>query len=149
MAPRENLIQFRCVNKCFNTLISDPYVVQMHLQKSSRNPHLALMWQDNPNRRDCRFITFPTSSLIQSDPNHTILHENPYHRFDENYQRWWVVGSCNGLLCLIDIHCSGSYDSLFLWNLATRTYSRRISISLPSNFKFAFGYDIRLKLIRW
>jgi len=139
--PVKHLMQFRCANKFFNTLLSDPYFVQMHLKKSSRNPHLALMWQHNPSFRDCRFITFPISSLIQSDPNHTTLHDNPYHGFDENYQRWWVVGSCNGLLCLIDIHCSGSYDSLFFWNPATRTYSRRISISLPSNFKFAFGYD--------
>jgi len=45
--PVKYLIQFKCVSKFYKTRISDPYFVQMHLEKSARNPHLALMWQDD------------------------------------------------------------------------------------------------------
>ncbi|AES87586.1 F-box protein interaction domain protein [Medicago truncatula] len=36
----KSLMRFRCVNKFFNTLISDPHFVQMHLKNSAQNPHL-------------------------------------------------------------------------------------------------------------
>ncbi|AES87605.1 putative F-box domain-containing protein [Medicago truncatula] len=171
--PVKPLMQFKCVNKIFKTRISNPDFVQMHLNKSSQNPHLALMWKHDFHSRTFEqfsVITFPISLLLQNmytrlhffRPNfdspqwlgrdeNTTLRCNPYYRLDENYHTWWVVGSCNGLLCLIDVQCSGyndwprEYYWLYLWNPATRTKSRRTSLSFPSNFKFSFGYDISSK----
>jgi hypothetical protein len=50
LLPVKPLIRFRCVNKFFKTLISDPYFVQMHLNKSSRNWQLALTYYEDGRR---------------------------------------------------------------------------------------------------
>ena len=60
--PMKYLLQLRCISKFYKTLISNPYFVQMHLEKSARNPCLALMWQDDLMHEDCRIITLSVSS---------------------------------------------------------------------------------------
>jgi hypothetical protein len=40
----KHVIQLRCVNNFFTTFTIDPHFVQMHLNKSSRNSQLALMY---------------------------------------------------------------------------------------------------------
>jgi len=131
--PVKHLIQFRCVSKFYKTLISDPYFVQMHLEKSARNPCLALMWQDDLMHEDCRIITLSVSWLLQNK------YTTPFH--SSTFDQWCVIGSCNGLLCLVDIQCPDYYYYLYFWNPATRTKSRNILITLSRNFKFSFGYD--------
>ncbi|GAU20754.1 hypothetical protein TSUD_239480 [Trifolium subterraneum] len=134
--PVKLLMKFRCLNKFFKTLISDPHFVQMHLKKSSRNLNLALMWQRNYG--DTYFVSLSISRLLE---NHITIDPNPYHLLKENYHKWCMVGSCNGLIYLIDTHCIDHYYWLCFWNPATRTRSKRISTSLRNDFKFAFGYD--------
>ncbi|AES87567.1 F-box protein interaction domain protein [Medicago truncatula] len=135
------LMRFRCVNKFFNTLISDPHFVQMHLKNSARNPHLAVM-SHNHNGFDFRVLTLPMSLLLKN-PSTTIQY-HPYFGLNDHYLRWRVIGSCNGLLCLIDRYYEFTrLDSrlLCLWNPATRTQSEFVLASSDEYNEFSFGYD--------
>jgi F-box interacting protein len=134
--PVKYLIQFMCVSKFYKTLISNPYFIQMHLEKSARNnPCLALMWQDDLMHEDCRIITLSVSRLLHKK------YTTPFHSGSGTFYQWCVIGSCNGLLCLVDIQSPHYYHYLYFWNPATRMESRKISITLFRNFKFSFGYD--------
>ena len=64
--PVKYLIQFRCVSKFYETLISALHFIQMHLNKSARNTHLLPMKQADPNCKDCKDENFAVSSLLQN-----------------------------------------------------------------------------------
>jgi len=109
----------------------------MHLKRSKRNPHLAAM---SLPYSTTRVVTFPNISLLLEQENSsTTIQYDPYHRLEKNDRLWWVAGSCNGLLCLIDRGIPG----LCLWNPATRTKSQIFYVPMryiKSNF--SFGYDV-------
>lgn len=103
----KSLMRFRCVNKSSNTLISDPHFVQLHLMNSTRNPHLAVMSQDD-NSVDYGILTLPMSLLLKN-PSTTIQYD-PYFGLNKDYRSWWVIGSCNGLLGLFDRYYESTMD---------------------------------------
>jgi len=144
--PVKSLIRWKKVCKLWNTLISDPTFVELHLQRSTRrNRHIAGV-KYGPG---CIVVTFPMNHLLEN-PSIKIAN-NPYYRYQLNGNDCFrVVGSCNGLLCLV------SHSSLFrprnIWfhilNPATRKMSKIIGsfhqpyeYRVPSKLKFAFGYD--------
>jgi len=132
------LMRFKCVNKFFNTIVSDPYFIQMHLKRSKRNLQLAAM---SLPYSTSSVVTFPNISLILEQENSsTTIQYDPYHRLiEKNNRLWWVAGSCNGLLCLIDRGIPG----LCLWNPVTRTKSQIFYVHMryvKSNFTFV--YDV-------
>ncbi|AES87361.2 transmembrane protein, putative [Medicago truncatula] len=130
-------MQFRCLIKSFYTLISDPYFVKMHLKKSEQNPHLTVFSYRCPGYEPY-LLTFPIYRLHEN-PSITI-HYDPYYRLNDSDRSWRVVGSCNGLLCLLDRNTSPARQWLCLWNPATRTKSE--FVLAPRNYsKFFFGYD--------
>ncbi|CAJ2670626.1 unnamed protein product [Trifolium pratense] len=91
----KTIVQLKCVSKSWNTLISDPTFVQKHLNKSSQNPHLIL----TPPTRQYPMSSvksFPVSRLLETPPI-TVSGDSCHGSM--NYCK--VVGSCNGLLCLL------------------------------------------------
>jgi hypothetical protein len=135
--PVKSLIRFRSVNKSFNPIISDPFFVQMHPKKSARNPHLALIWD---NTFDTSLLTFPISRLLEKLP--ITVHLDPYYQLYNNDCFWWVVGSCNGLLCLIDKKRSPYRHWLSIWNPATGECSEFYSFKPRREYPvYSFGYD--------
>jgi F-box interacting protein len=128
----------------------------MHLNKSKRNSHLAIPWwyQDLFGVDDCRLITLYIPSLfeIQIQNQSTDFFRDPYyllHGEDEDKDEfiyWRLVGSCNGLLCLISVLPRPDYNSLCFWNPAMRTKSDEFAIfsaddSYGDEYMFSFGYD--------
>jgi hypothetical protein len=135
--PVKTLMRFRCLNKSFNTLVSDPNFVKMHLKKSEQNPQLTVFSYRYPDKEPY-LLTFPISRLHEN-PSITI-HYDPYYRLNDSDHSWRVVGSCNGLLCLLDQTTSPLRRWLCLWNPATRTKSE-IVLAAHNYRKFFFGYD--------
>jgi len=146
--PVKSLMKFRCVNKFFKTVISNPQFVEVNLKKSVRNPHLTSILRLNYEDKqviDWNLVTFPISRLLENQSTSFLCYD-PYYRLTNDYCRWWVVGSCNGLLCLIDMLKSRSQDSrICFWNPATRTKSEYLLPSSNNCIWFAFGYDTLAK----
>lgn len=131
------LMRFRYVNKFFN--VYDPYFIQMHLKRSKRNLQLAAMPLPYSTSS---VVTFPNISrlLEQQENSSTTIQYDPYHRLiGKNGCLWWVAGSCNGLLCLIDRGILG----LCLWNPTTRTKSQIFYVHTRYvKSSFTFVYDV-------
>ncbi|CAJ2669816.1 unnamed protein product [Trifolium pratense] len=130
-------MQMKCVCRSWKTLISDPFFIKLHLKKqSTRNTtHFALLHRDKFHS-SLSVVSIPVSHLreCRSLP---IAHSNyPYYQLGSKFS-CTIVGSCNGLICL------QSYDSLYLWNPATRTQSQPLCSYHKPLYKYwvAFGYD--------
>ncbi|XP_058787631.1 F-box protein At3g17710-like [Vicia villosa] len=138
------LKQMKCVSKSWNTLISDPIFIKMHLNRSSLNPQFSLIAANN---NDHSFVRFPVNQLWENR-RINIPHDPYYQLNDKNCNE--IVGSCNGLVCLVGYSLNEitRYKKFWLrfWNPATRA----ISDELGSFFyydryrfeycKFTFGY---------
>lgn len=117
----KHVMQLRCVNKFFKTLISDPYFVQMHLEKSTPTPNLALVRLDCRKDSDSHFLSQSIPGLLQNQFN--SLRNDPSYRLINFVRIVQVVGSCNGLLCLICSAYPSSLDAwLCFWNPAREQY---------------------------
>ncbi|KEH23644.1 putative F-box domain-containing protein [Medicago truncatula] len=136
------LMQMRCVCK---SIISDPIFVKLHLKRSARNPHLTLYFERSILSRDFGALPFPVSCLIIENPSISLPSDPRYSLKDNDYE--YVVGSCNGLLCLLGYKSGGGKMWFRLLNPAMHKMSPKLGyfrgglISLKYKFKFAFGYD--------
>ncbi|XP_045831661.1 uncharacterized protein LOC123923062 [Trifolium pratense] len=106
--PVKYVMQLRCLNKFFNTLIFNPNFVQMHLNKSTRtnSQQLALICFENEKNHvnpeedwTSSLITLSIHDLLQNHKFTIFHHSDPYYLLTD---RPWLVGSCNGLLCLFE-----------------------------------------------
>jgi len=149
----KNILKFKCLSKSWKTFISDPTFVQMHLKKSSQNPHLAVIYRDISSL--VNVIPVPVDLLLK---NLCITMDgNDLYRLSSHCM---VVGSCNGLICLL-YHTERTSPTakhfkiwFRFWNPATRIRSKIVGslrYSIPSDdidmltflcrFKFTFGYE--------
>ncbi|GAU25540.1 hypothetical protein TSUD_259740 [Trifolium subterraneum] len=137
--PVKHVMQLRCINKFFKTIIFDPCFVQMHLNKSAENSQIAFMCYENHHS----FLgTLSVHRLLQNQLT-TFHQSDPYFLlYDVSRLRRRVIGSCNGLLLVGML-----YGRLSIWNPAMRTKSENLTI-LPNSTpdldeccKFCFGYD--------
>ncbi|XP_058725771.1 F-box/kelch-repeat protein At3g23880-like [Vicia villosa] len=136
----KSVMRFKCVSKSWNSLISDPFFINMHLIKSSRSPNIILFPDDFPT----------TSSIALLNP---LLDDNPsinHFPKESKYKlmKWYchVIGSCNGLTCLVNslpVVNSPRKNEFYLWNPSTRWVSKKPVSFLHSyqKFNFSFGYD--------
>ncbi|XP_058742202.1 F-box/kelch-repeat protein At3g23880-like [Vicia villosa] len=143
--PVKFLMQLRCVSKAWNTIISDPKFIKLHLQRSTKDRNLTQIL--------CLF----KDSCMQPYPLKTLL--NTPSILDSTGQdfslgadtRYQLIGSCNGLLCFRVFTFTDFQNTLFqLWNPATNAFS--VSFGQHSNShthicdylrfsRFSFGYD--------
>ncbi|XP_058725751.1 F-box/kelch-repeat protein At3g23880-like [Vicia villosa] len=143
------LLQFKCVNKSWNSLISDPFFIKMHLIKSSKNPHVILSFSSTSSI--ALLNPFLIRSLLENPSINIINHDSIYKLAQSNCQ---IIGSCTGLICLVrsyyktELHLWNPAAEFYLWNPATRWLSPKLASfhhfscwDLDSCFKFSFGYD--------
>ncbi|XP_058755857.1 F-box/kelch-repeat protein At3g23880-like [Vicia villosa] len=133
------LRRLKCVSKSWNSPISDSFFIGMHLKKSSRVPHIVFCPRDLSTR----------STINLLNPFH--VHRKPSINtfslpFDSKYL-YTIIGSCNGIIYLVDYSLSYRKFYLLLWNPATRFFSKMLCSfyhyerKLNSKLEFAFGYD--------
>ncbi|CAL5191999.1 unnamed protein product [Lathyrus oleraceus] len=145
-ADAKTLMQMRCVSKFWNFIVSDPKFVKLHFKRSARNPHLTLFLSKSHLDGDNNVVPFSVSRLIENPL--ITLPNNPYYRLRDKECRF-VIGSCNGWLCLLGYSCLSDYRQIWFrfWNPATGKMSQKLGymwdhmLGLYTHFKFAFGYD--------
>lgn len=142
--PVKSLMQMKSVSHTWNTLISDPKFVKMHLHRSKRNPYF---WYRGEPHADFNynFLHFPVSRVMQN--NWITAPKDPYYYLKDK-DCVEIVGSCNGLVCLLGFSYDETLDYknnwLRFWNPATRKISDKLGYNYKSSvrfYKFVFVYD--------
>jgi len=138
-----------CLSKSLNSLISDPKFIKKHLKNSSQYPRLIL------TNKLYDYImssvkTLPVRRLLE---NRSFNSSGDSCRGCTNSNQMQVIGSCNGLLCLLYERWNRTFNLrywFYIWNPATGTsstifgtrYDRHLRESLPNVASFTFGCDI-------
>ncbi|KAI3457724.1 hypothetical protein Pfo_014387 [Paulownia fortunei] len=116
--PITSLIQFSFVCRSLNSVSHDPHLVNMHLSRSSMNESSCLIFHsDYPIRNQLHFLQLSDEKVRKIDTP-----------FAMSMPEFSIIGSSNGLLCLINTLFS---ESIYLYNPFTRDY-----LELPKNFEF-------------
>ncbi|KAL5057560.1 hypothetical protein RYX36_029164 [Vicia faba] len=128
------LMRMRCVSKPWNSLISDPTFIKLHLHRTSQNADFTLVYKSCPYS-----VSFTVIRLFENPPNFFCF---PCYQFVEEQ----LVGSCNGLLCLVAYsRVYRNIQSWFrFWNPATGKISQRLGFLLNDQTippRFTFGCD--------
>ncbi|RHN45899.1 putative F-box domain-containing protein [Medicago truncatula] len=90
----KSLLRFRCLSKSLDSLISDPIFIKLQLTRSSRKADFSIVSTSGRN-----VLCFTVFHLLQNPPFIFNLPKDPYYQL-ANKDCLFVVGSCNGLLCL-------------------------------------------------
>ncbi|XP_058725729.1 F-box/kelch-repeat protein At3g23880-like [Vicia villosa] len=129
--PVRFLLQLKCVCKSWKTLISNSRFAKQHLQMLTMDQSIT-----NPQfffgRGDRKIVSLPVKPLLE---NHSETTEAVEFSMEHRFR---VLGSCNGLVCLLDI----DEGYVRLWNPSTRFKSKNspsLDKSLVTNY--GFGYD--------
>ncbi|KAL7216385.1 hypothetical protein ACSBR1_028348 [Camellia fascicularis] len=95
--PIKSLIRFKCVSKYFLVLTNKPSFIKLHFNRSSQeNPSLVLSTKaitDTTTTTHFRTQFYLTNSQLISC--------NKIHSSIPNFHEFHIMGSCNGLLCLV------------------------------------------------
>ncbi|MBA0785112.1 hypothetical protein Gotri_027074, partial [Gossypium trilobum] len=125
----KDLLRFRCVSKPWCRTIDDPYFIKLHLSHSlkTNTNHSLILSHGEDNFFSVNCALFETTQRLN-------------HPFGEQRKTLQILGSCNGLLALVD-----DKDGIFLWNPSTRKSQvlpfNEIGFSSPSSTYYGFGYD--------
>ncbi|MCH83740.1 F-box/kelch-repeat protein [Trifolium medium] len=137
--PVRSLLEFKRVCKSWKTLISDPKFAKSHLQNLKMNPSIThqhiftslLIYEPS------KIAYFPVKPLLENRS------ERPTTKLVElcMENRFLIIGSCNGLLCLFDM----DQGYVKLWNPSIGFESKK-SPTLDCYDKWSityngFGYD--------
>ena len=135
--PLKSLLRFQCLSKSFESLISNQTFVKSHLQRSQKNTNLLFNFPDY----------YRSFSMVNDKSLSTIVEDFDFgSKLKSKYK---VVGSCNGLVCLIaeDYFKHRTKYLVCLWNPLTKSLSYKPSLLVhsrswgPSCSMFGFGYD--------
>ncbi|KAL8127140.1 F-box protein CPR1-like [Apium graveolens] len=146
--PVKSLLRFRCVSKHYCSLIDSPKFIKSQLLKYNLNPKSIITWN-----------TLEISSVELDSLDNPILLHHPfeiYHKPNPSdtpfAERANLLGSCNGLICLLraDLVNDPSCAKIVFWNPSTRKYYKLPSCEIDlavhlSNIieyeVYGFGYD--------
>nr|KYP63719.1 F-box/kelch-repeat protein At3g06240 family [Cajanus cajan] len=136
--PVRSLMQCRCVSKSFQSLISDPSFVKLHLHRSPKNTNFLIRYR---NRKHDFALPCSLRSLLEDPLSDIALRQE--HKYK-------VAGSCNGLVLLFALSNTSSARTykFLLWNPAIRKTCEVPHCIIPINPNrydfikwFGFGYD--------
>ncbi|KAL5076441.1 hypothetical protein RYX36_015425, partial [Vicia faba] len=135
--PVKTLVQFRCVCKSWNSLISDNKFSRKHFNLSTTRDLHVISYDEPLNRFVLK--SYPLQSVFTDLTTNFTQLGFPYNSpFEHNLH--YIVGSCDGILCLADYHNS----FVVLWNPSIRKFKELPPFEhpeLPPAVKYGFGYD--------
>ncbi|MBA0609936.1 hypothetical protein Godav_010850 [Gossypium davidsonii] len=128
----KDLLRFKCVSKLWCSSIDDPYFIKLHLSHSlkTNTNHSLILRRWGYDFLSVNYDSLKTTQVINPPLTNSRIK---------------ILGSCNGLLALID-----DKDRIFLWNPSTRKsqvlpsteieFSSTSISSAPSTY-YGFGYE--------
>ncbi|KAL5070168.1 hypothetical protein RYX36_021055 [Vicia faba] len=137
--PVRSLVQFKCVCKSWKILISGSHFIKSHVRISTSDPtitnqQLVFSFRKQP----WEIVSYPLKPLFQ-DPSNPVK-PGTFTYSEESFHR--IIGSCNGLLCLLDTfppRCC-----VVLCNPSLRFISKNSSEPISKDWfmmNYGFGYD--------
>ncbi|XP_058741838.1 F-box/kelch-repeat protein At3g23880-like [Vicia villosa] len=133
--PIKSLLRFQCLSNSLKSLISNPIFVKLHLLNSRKNTNILLEFT-RFFKETLTLVDYSLSSIVND------------FRFDSRLKyKFEVVGSCNGLVCLVTQPSSKREKYLVcLWNPITKSKSYKPRLLVHSHSYscitiFGFGYD--------
>ncbi|PNY02532.1 F-box/kelch-repeat protein [Trifolium pratense] len=151
--PVKSLIRLKCVSKPFNSFISDPTFFEKHFNRSSRNVMLIHTKMDSWHKLRYAIAKSLVFTADKPSMNVSLTKNLYYQRIDKDRECRYVIGSCNGLICLF----FRSWDRynwwdnppdlwwyLRVWNPATRTISDKLGYypDEPGAYQFNFTFGL-------
>ncbi|RYQ86728.1 hypothetical protein Ahy_B10g106364 isoform F [Arachis hypogaea] len=143
--PAKPLTRLKLVCKSWNSIISDPHFVKLHLHRSPKNAILLFtrtqrLTLDEKAKRGLVFSS--VESFIQNPSSTLDAQENRYSLHVQD----WVLGSCNGLVCVAHILDHPKNDICDIWLRLLNPLTGFISENSPClrvnmHNAFGFGYD--------
>ncbi|MED6137331.1 hypothetical protein PIB30_064022 [Stylosanthes scabra] len=136
--PARNLVRLRSVCRSWRTLISSSQFANEHVPRliaadpSLSDPRVAYNHPCWVYGRSKRFGDFSVRSLLENPTEPTEV-----LRFEGRLCHY-IIGSCNGLLCLLENF--GMKSRIMLWNPCTGLASPSLEIQCLS-LVYGFGYD--------
>ncbi|KAK9267990.1 hypothetical protein L1049_010428 [Liquidambar formosana] len=123
--PVKTLLRFKSASKPWRDLIDCPYFIKAHLKRSM-------------DRGDYNLSLSP--KYFETVPDNAVPIKAQQH------SRTGALGSCNGLLCLLD---GGEEDNIALWNPSTRKLQTLPftpiqpprGLTVATLVSYGFGYD--------
>ncbi|KAM3198797.1 hypothetical protein P3L10_034462 [Capsicum annuum] len=139
--PVLSLLRFKCVSKCWMTLISEPYFTLKHLNRAKNNEHsqkILVLHGEFPLH--CSSLSSASLSSVQLAEDVRKLD------WPSNPRPWrFRMYCCYDGLVLIKLRDYPQYARaiLLLWNPSTResTVLPRTEFSLTKDYSFGLGYD--------
>ncbi|KAL7143645.1 hypothetical protein ABFS83_08G206200 [Erythranthe nasuta] len=140
--PPKSLVRFRCVSKSWNSIITSPFFISIHTEQAMLSESQIIV------RRYSKAQNSEVYSLHLDDKHFSdakrIQIEYPFRDYTRFYYR--IVGSSNGVLCLLDDLFGQAY-SVVLWN---PTIKRKLTLPMPEEnvashmmFVLGFGFDVQ------
>ncbi|XP_026377555.1 F-box protein CPR1-like [Papaver somniferum] len=159
--PVKTVLRFKCLCKTCCSHFGEPSFVKKHRDHAiSKNTCTFIMLhyevgvgKSNPMYSvEYNSLSSKLSSGAHNPLSEAVEMDYPIMPSDS----FEILGSCDGLLCLLDTSDPTSQNDIFLWNPSTREYKK---IPVPPNFEdsstidglYGFGYDDSIddfKLVR-
>ncbi|KAL5721286.1 hypothetical protein ACHQM5_004946 [Ranunculus cassubicifolius] len=137
--PIKSLLRCRCVSKTWRHLSLHPHLPNMHLSlasQSSSNPTTFILYtsqlDSNAVNTKLYYLEFDQTSCLHQPIKLQFPLESWFNRFT-------VVGSCNGLLCLLEF--SSHHQDIYIFNPSIGDYIQLPQCGYGSPTSFGFGFD--------
>lgn len=150
--PVKSLLRFKSVCKPWRSRISNPRFIKMHMERTTSNPMNNSFIAHDFQTQDFHPYKFHAFNYQPSLGNHilSLININFHNNAVElnlpfptstNQEGFFVVGSCNGLLCI-----GNDSSGLHLWNPASRQLKdiQKCTIEVEDfgdHISLGFGFD--------
>ncbi|AES97652.1 putative F-box domain-containing protein [Medicago truncatula] len=131
--PVKPLMQFRCVCKWWNSLISDPKFAKKHFLFSTTCLIHILAYSSLSHKYIIK--SYPLDSLFTKD---VACNKIAQHEIASNHSIY-NVGSCNGIICVAEYHIYERFVIYRLWNPSIRKFKELPPLELQHT-----GYNLQM-----
>ncbi|XP_026377718.1 F-box protein CPR1-like [Papaver somniferum] len=150
--PVNSILACKCVCKSWRQLLCNPEFVKNHLNRSIQtNQRKVMVSSYHPFMLySSDYASISKSSSQSFSWNGSVAIDFPFHNY-RGFGRFEILGSCNGLICLLVSDARRKYENnvICIWNPSTREHKKvpvsgselYSAIYSPYATRYGFDYD--------